>query len=114
MDGYVRFSRQTLIALASSVSIYLRNLLLIPVLTRYVGKEDYGIWVQVFACSELLLSFTGLGFAFSLTRFYHARKQSGDFPRDMSAILALVAGSSIILGGLGFLASDAIALAFLG
>ena len=65
-----------------------------------MGKEDYGIWVQVFACSELLLSFTGLGFAFSLTRFYHARKQSGDFPRDMSAILALVAGSSIIFGGL--------------
>ena len=86
---YIKSSRQVGIAFSASLSIYLRGLLLIPILTRALGTVGYGAWVQMFACTELLLGVAVLGLDSALVRFLPSRKSEGCLAEDISSILSI-------------------------
>lgn len=50
--------------------VKLRGLLLLPFLTRTLGLEGYGAWVQVVASTNLLMLFASLGLHSALIRFH--------------------------------------------
>ena len=100
-SSYVKFSRQTGISAVATLSFYARNLLLLPVLTRFLGAADYGIWVQVIALIELLVTIASLQVDSSILRFLPGRKKSGLLADDMASSLLLTG----LVGGLFALAS---------
>jgi len=58
----------------SYIATGLSGLFLIPVLTKGLGEEAYGIWSQVFVTIGLVSIFAGLGLGDSITRFIPAEK----------------------------------------
>lgn len=111
---HIRFSRQIGVASVASASIYLRNILLIPVLTRVLGESDYGIWVQVFACSELLLGVSLLGLTQALMRYLPERRDGDWLADDLASILTVALGAGLALTALAWHLSAFGADLFLG
>ena len=111
---YVKSSRQVGIAFGASLSIYLRGLLLIPILTRALGTAEYGAWVQMFACTELLLGIAVLGLDSAFVRFLPSRRREGHLTEDFVSILSGVGVVGAALALLGIYVSDGLSRVFLG
>ena len=111
---YIKSSRQVGIAFSASLSIYLRGLLLIPILTRALGTVGYGAWVQMFACTELLLGVAVLGLDSALVRFLPSRKSEGCLAEDISSILSIAGLVAVLLASIGVYVSEELSKVFLG
>jgi O-antigen/teichoic acid export membrane protein len=77
------------------------GVLLLPILTRVLGVEEYGLAGTAIALSALLTTIYGLGLQFAIVRFYY------DDPPDAhrsgwAALLRMQAGASILLAALTF------------
>jgi O-antigen/teichoic acid export membrane protein len=110
----VRFSRQTLIGGVSTGLVYLRGLLVMPILTRCFGPGDFGVWIQVFVGVELLAGLAGLGLNFALLRFVPAHEDPTQSTADIWSVLLLCAIVSLGVMGIGSLADTWLAETFLG
>ena len=113
-NQYIKSTRQVGIAFGASLSVYLRGLLLIPILTRALGTADYGAWVQMFACTELLLGVAVLGLDSAIVRFLPVRKKERHLPEDIASVVFGVAIVGAALALVGVYASEALSEVFLG
>lgn len=69
MSEYQKFTKDTLIVGITQLSLSLRGLILLPVITKLLGAANYGIWVQVGATLSLVAGFCGIG-SFAFIRFF--------------------------------------------
>lgn len=91
-QGHLKHIRQTVVGGFSSMLVYLRGVLVLPILTRALGPEDYGVWVQLLAGVELMASVAGLGLSMAMMRMIPAAVRTG------KAVDYLL--STLIAGGL--------------
>lgn len=113
-SAYVRHARQTVVGGFSSALVYLRGILLLPILTRALGPEDYGIWVQVLGGIELMVAVSGLGLGLALMRFIPAAVDGGRATDSLLSSLLVGAGGGTLVALAARGASSQLAATFLG
>lgn len=85
------------------------RILLIPILTKKLPIEDYGIWVQVNATIGLIPPVVGLGLPFAIVRFLTSKKHREDLQEGFYSISFVVLLTSGIVSLLFLLFSDILA-----
>ena len=73
-DTYQRFSKEVIVIGIMSLLVALSDFLWLPLLTKTLGVQDYGIWTQVKATVGLIVPLAGLGLPFAMVRFLAAKK----------------------------------------
>ena len=86
----------------------LLNFLLIPVYTRFLTPEDYGIADVASSVGAVLTIIVRLGVAGSVTRFYYDHKQGEALNRFISTVTAFLAGWGLVAGVILTVAGPAI------
>lgn len=66
---YQKFTKDTIIVGVTQLSLMLKGLILLPVITKLLGVANYGIWVQVGVTLSLIGGLTGIG-SFAFIRFF--------------------------------------------
>lgn len=78
---------------------YLRGVLLLPILTRCLGMELFGVWTKMQALANMLTALLGFGVVAGFNRFLPSASE-GDRASFFWGTVAAVAGSGILFGGL--------------
>lgn len=93
--------RDLVLAGAADVLKVLRVLVVLPLLTRSLGVEAYGVWAQIKVNATFLGSLASLGMTMALLRFLSGEQRITSV-RDgfNSALCAALAGSVVLLAGL--------------
>jgi len=74
----------------AQIIISARGVILLPVLTRYLGAEGYGLWVQAMATISIFLPLMVLGLPYSMMRIFPSRDSIEDISKDFYSISSLV------------------------
>ena len=95
--NYQKHTKRVLWVGIANVFLYARNIFLLPILTRSLGTASYGLWVQLYAITELLIPLGLLRLPSAATRFLSAEQdldtiRVGYWTSFLSALI-----SSIIL-----------------
>lgn len=92
----------------------LSSLLFLPILTKALGANDYGIFVQVSVTISLVMSFGILGLPYTMVRFLAASKDKEQISDDISSSIILITITSIIISILIFIFAELIGQSFFG
>ncbi len=79
----------------SNIIISARGIILLPIMTRYLGAEGYGLWVMGMATIGVALPIMVLGLPYSMTRIFPSRDNVDDVGKDFFSISFLVFLSSL-------------------
>lgn len=112
-SSYTAFARRLGAALVTSGLVHLRNLLLLPFLTKQLTVADFGAWSQVLAVTELLTSLALLSLNAAALRFLAGESDVAALRRGATTSLALVSVSSVGLAAATYTASSWLAVTFL-
>lgn len=99
------------IGLVALVNLFanLSVIILLPILTKNMPIEEYGIWVQIGVTISLIPVITTLGLPQALVRFLAAAKKREEIQDGFYSIVFIVVGISAIVSLSIFLFSDIIA-----
>jgi O-antigen/teichoic acid export membrane protein len=87
-------------------------LLTLPVLTKNLSLEEYGLWGLVFTTCSLTMPLTSLGLGTAMSRFISSAKNKKSVSDGFVSVLLVRLLLSLIIAFLFFLFSDKIANAF--
>ena len=75
MSDYIIFAKR--VSLVAIVQILLngKGLITLPILTKFLGTYDFGIWIQILATVSLLQPFVHLGLGSAIVRFLPAKEK---------------------------------------
>ena len=76
MQSYLKFVKQILVVGLIDFLGVIQSLVFLPVITKLLGVEDYGIWTQIKVTMSLLVPFTFLGLHEALVRFVPGQKDA--------------------------------------
>ncbi|MGB8707607.1 MAG: flippase [Dehalococcoidia bacterium] len=111
---YKKFTKDTILAGIATAALGLRGLVLIPILSKTLGAEAYGIWsqIQVIIPSLVFVALLQLGSA--MYRFLPAETNKDKISAGFFSILAVTSLTSVILSVLVFILAEPIAAAVFG
>ena len=89
--------------------VSLSVILLLPILTKNLSIEDYGIWVQANVTITLLPAIIPLGLSYTMVRFLAAEKRIEKKQEGFYSILIVVILTSLVASLLLFLLAEPIA-----
>ena len=81
----------------TQVLVNVGNFLLLPVITKTLGTNDYGLWVQVLVTISLLSSVAILGQSVTLLRFLRSGEDRKRISREYFGAFAIVAAFGAVL-----------------
>ena len=114
MNEYSLFAgRVGLVGVANAI-ITLRGLILIPILAKTLGAEEYGIWSQILVTISLLAPPCTLGLGYAIVRFLAPEKDKEKVSKGISSILATTSLIALAASGLIFVLSEPLAIAVFG
>lgn len=105
MDRKISFLKNSFIYTLGDLLPKVVSLLMIPVLTKYMGKVEYGIYGYMTILLGFLSMLYILGLDGALTRFYYEYEEKGEEKKLISTIWIFLLGYNLIVS---------IVLAFLG
>ncbi len=114
MNEYSLFAGRVGLVGVTSTIITLRGLILIPILTKTLGAEGYGIWSQILVTISLLVLPCTLGLGYAIIRFLAAEKDKEKVSKGVSSILATTSLIALAASGLIFVLSQPLAIAVFG
>ena len=114
MPEYKLFAQRVGLVGITNVIINLRGLILLPILTKTLGAEGYGIWSQILVTISLLAPFCTLGLSYAILRFLGPEKDKGKISKGLSSIFAITALIGLALSALIFILSKPLAIAVFG
>jgi len=114
MTPYGLFARRVGLAGITNTIVSLRGLILIPILTKTLGADGYGIWSQITVTVSLLAPLCTLGLGYAIIRLLAPEKDKGKVSKDFSSILATTSLIALAISGLIFVFSQPLAIAVFG
>jgi len=66
----------------TNLFVSLTGIILLPILTKNIPVEEYGVWVQINVTIGLVPSVVMLGLPYTMVRFLAAAKKEKKFRRD--------------------------------
>ena len=103
---YNKFIKQVAGVGIANLIIAIQSILLIPIITKYLGAHDYGIWVQLMLIVGLLAPLSMLGLDAAVVRFLAGEKDKENITEGFFSSTLIVALVSLILAFFVFLLSD--------
>jgi O-antigen/teichoic acid export membrane protein len=94
--------------------VSLSGLILLPILTKTLPIEEYGIWVQILVTITLISPIVGLGLPYTMVRFLAAEKDKTKIQESFYSIAVFIAFTSLAASVLLLVFSEPFATAFLG
>lgn len=97
MHSYIKFVKHILIVGSLDVLKVMQTLVFLPIITKILGVQDYGIWSQLKITMSLLVPFTFLGLHESLARFLPGAKDAKDTKEGIYSSSLVVLSVTIVL-----------------
>jgi len=91
--SYQKFTKDIILLVITNLIFALRSLFILPLITKILGPESYGIWAQIIVIIPLLAYILTLGLPFALVRFLAAEKNKKEIQKNVYGVLI-----SIFLG----------------
>jgi O-antigen/teichoic acid export membrane protein len=87
---YQKFTRDILTIGGARIVVALSGVIMLPLITKYLGAYDYGIWSQFSVTLGLLWTLSNLGLPFAMTRFLAAVVDREQIREQFYSVLAMV------------------------
>lgn len=78
----------------------LAGFLLLPILTRLISPQDYGLWTQAIVVTSMLIPIVLMGFQTVLVQFFSATPEGDPVRRSLTAAMILAIGLMLSVLGL--------------
>ena len=114
MTSYKKFTKDVGLAGIAQLVSSLKGLILLPILTKTLGAESYGIWALILATVSLLMPLALLQLGFAMTRFLAAEKDKAKISKGFSSIFAASSFTAFVLSFLIFILAEPLAVAVFG
>jgi O-antigen/teichoic acid export membrane protein len=106
---YQKFAKDVIIVGITTVLVAFSAILTLPLITRTIGAENYGIWTQSLVTMSLVGGVAGLGLPAALTRFLPAKTSRSDIRDDFYSVVCvtftvILLASAVIAGSAPFIA----------
>lgn len=75
----------------------LSGLIILPIITKLLGAENYGVWIQILVTIGLIAPIATLGLPFALVRFLAGEKNKEKIQDDIWSVFTLILGIAIII-----------------
>jgi len=112
MYSYLKFVKHIIIVGTADLLGMAQGLIFLPVITKILGAEDYGIWAQLKITMCLLVPFTFLGLHEGLTRFLPGGKNKEEIQEGIYSSLLLIFAIALVLASLLMIFSNQAATFF--
>jgi len=112
--SYKLFAQRVGLVGITNLIVNLRGLILIPLLTKTLGAEGYGIWSQILVTISLLAPLCTLELGYAITRFLGPEKDKVKISKGTSSIFAITVLIALLLSALIFILSKPLAIAVFG
>lgn len=113
MSEYKLFAQRVGLVGITTLIVNLRGLILIPILTKTLGIDAYGIWSIIMVTISLLSPLALLGLTTAMIRFLAAEKDKTKIQEGFYSVIFVVFFVSLILSLAVFLLADSFAVAIL-
>lgn len=97
MNEYKLFVQRLGLVGITNLFISLSGLILLPILTKNLSIEDYGVWVQVTVTINLILYFANLGLPYTMVRFLAGIKDKQEIQEGFYSIFFMIISANIII-----------------
>lgn len=114
MNEYKLFSQQVGLVGITQLLLRLSGIILLPVLTKNLPIEEYGIWAQSIVTIQLIPLLATLGLPYTMVRFLAAEKNKEEIQESFSSILTIVLLTSALVCVFIYLFSGPIASVLFG
>jgi len=111
MNKYKLFGQRVGLVGIVNLLVSLSGIILLPILTKTLPIEDYGIWVQISVTISLIPAVVMLGLPYTMVRFLAAAKKREEIQEGFYSIAFIILFTSAIASFLLFLLSKPIATA---
>ncbi len=97
--AYKDLAKDAVIIGATQMMVNLGNFLLLPIITKTLGSDDYGLWIQVLVTISLLSSVALLGQSTTLLRFLKVQGNRKSLSTEYFTVMYIVtlAGTALTL-----------------
>jgi len=109
MNEYKLFTQRIGLIGITNLLVGLSGIILLPILTKNIPIEDYGIWVQISVTIGLIPSVVMLGLPYTMVRFLAAAKKREEIQEGFYSIAFIALFTSAIASLLLFLLSKPLA-----
>ncbi len=98
--SYKKFTKDIILLGLTQLVIALGGIAILPVITKLLGAENYGIWTQLMVTISLLGPIAFLGLPYTLVRFLAGEKDKKEIRDGIWSVLTLIASTTIALSSL--------------
>jgi O-antigen/teichoic acid export membrane protein len=109
MNNYKLFAQRIGLIGATNLLLSLSGIILLPVLTKNLPIEEYGIWAQIMVTIGLVPSLVMLGLSYTMVRFLPSLKKKEEIQEVFYSILFLILLTSLIASLLIYIFSKPLA-----
>ena len=113
MTEYKLFAQRVGLVGITNLIFSLRGLILIPILTKTLGADAYGIWSVIMVTISLLSPLALLGLTSAMIRFLAAEKDKRKIQEGFYSVIFVVFFAGLILSLIVFLLADSFAITIL-
>ena len=108
---YQKFTKEVIVIGIMTLLMTVSDIVLLPLLTKTLGAQGYGLWSQVKATINIIVPVAGLGLPFAMVRFLAAEKDKGKVQGGFYSIVAVVLLGNLIISSVliifpGFIADN--------
>ncbi|MBI1730853.1 oligosaccharide flippase family protein [Candidatus Acetothermia bacterium] len=108
-----KFFRDVMLRVLAQIVLQLRGLILLPIIAKVLGTEEYGIWTQINVTVTLLVPILTMRLDMAVVRYLSSKSRS-EINRDFFALLLLIWAGLLVVCGLGFLFREEASLFLFG
>jgi len=109
---YQKFAKDAITVGLTTVLVALSGLLTLPLITRTIGADGYGIWAQSLVTVSLFAGVAGLGLPYALTRFLPAKTDKDEIREDFYSVASLTFAVILVVSAVVAAAAPLIARVF--
>lgn len=114
MPEYKLFAQRVGLIGITNLLVNLRGLILIPILTKTLGAEGYGLWAQVIVTIALITALVTLGLSSAMIRFLAAERDRKEIQEGFYSSSVLIFFGSLLASSILFIFSEPIAASLFG
>ena len=97
MSSYKKFTKDIGMMGLVNLTIFLRGLIILPIITKLLGAANYGVWTQLGVTVSLITPLALLGLPLSLVRFLAVKRERKEIQEGIYSVLIVISVFALIL-----------------
>src|SRR5579863_3311381 len=91
---YKKFTQDIGILGLTQLVVAIGGVITLPIITKFLGAEDYGIWTQLMVTSNLIAPIALLGLPYTMARFLAGEKEKERIQDGIWSTTTLITGAT--------------------